>query len=105
VGNEREMIELLEREVPPATVTLVATLGSAGTKFTQGKEWVTIPAVPPTLYVDALGAGDAFLAGLLHSIGAGLPIANAVAGGNVLGSYACTTVGPSFCETLTPDKN
>ncbi|HYH40566.1 MAG TPA: carbohydrate kinase family protein [Burkholderiales bacterium] len=50
----------------------VVTLGAKGSVVYAGGKQIEIPCVEPTEIVDPTGCGDAFRAGLLYGIGAGL---------------------------------
>jgi adenosine kinase len=51
---------------------LVVTLGARGSQVLAGGRRIDIPAVKPDAVLDPTGCGDAFRAGLLYGIGAGM---------------------------------
>jgi adenosine kinase len=62
-----------EEEIAARVRALVVTRGAQGsTIFAEGRR-IEIPAVPPAHVADPTGCGDAYRAGLLHGIEAGLP--------------------------------
>lgn len=94
---EMEMISNstgMSREQVAQTVdTIVVTKGGDGCDLVTTSGTVMIPPVPTDDAVDPTGAGDAFRAGLIKGITAGLPMERAVQMGNVAGHYAVRKFG------------
>ncbi|HNC22445.1 MAG TPA: PfkB family carbohydrate kinase [Accumulibacter sp.] len=66
---------------------LVLTLGSRGAlAFPRAGNCVAAPAYPVTA-LDSIGAGDAFAAGLLYGLGAGIPLPDALDQANACGAF------------------
>jgi len=59
-------------ELAKLVKALVVTLGARGSVIYSGGQKIEIPCVKADAVVDPTGCGDAFRAGLLYSIGAGL---------------------------------
>jgi adenosine kinase len=68
--------------------TLVTTLGEKGSLIRQGGTELAIPPARATAVKDPTGAGDAFRAGLLMGLAAGLPLEKAGRLGSVSAVYA-----------------
>lgn len=82
--------------------TLVVTLGAAGARLEQkGVEAWTVEAVPGVTAVDPTGVGDAFRAGFLAAVAAGLTHRRATQTGCVLAAYVVEGVGTQE-YTFTP---
>ncbi len=77
----------------PAIV--VVKLGAEGSVVLCGEESVALPALP-TEARDAVGAGDAFDAGFLHSLMQGWPLAEALAFGNAVASIYVSRLDDRF---------
>ncbi|AEE46445.1 carbohydrate kinase family protein [Cellulomonas fimi] len=71
----------------------VCTSGAAGALARDADGWWDVPAAPVDAVVDADGAGDAFLAGLLHAVLDGLPHPQALARASAAGALAVTSPG------------
>ncbi|WP_421741118.1 carbohydrate kinase family protein [Cellulomonas sp.] len=69
----------------------VCTDGAAGALALDADGWIEVPAAPAGDVVDTNGAGDAFLAGLLSGVLAGLPVEGALARASAAGAIAVTT--------------
>jgi len=68
--------------------TLITTLGEKGSIIRQGGAELAIPPARATAVKDPTGAGDAFRAGLLMGLAAGLPLEKAGRLGSVSAVYA-----------------
>ena len=83
--------------------TRVVTLGAAGVRVErQGADPVVVSAVPGVAAVEPTGVGDAFRAGFLGAVVAGLSLACAAQIGCVLAAYVVERVGTqeySFTRT------
>ncbi len=107
--NEQEAVALLENQLSKKIYTLaeitsaineftnkqevkfplVITLGEAGCLLVTEGEIIQIPAIMWDRPIDALGAGDSFLAGYLSSICAGADIVEAGIIGNLVAGISC----------------
>jgi ribokinase len=87
--NALDAIRILSRHVPCPIVKL----GSMGCLFCDGTGIYHVPAVGEFQSVDATGAGDAFLAGLLYGLYNGSSLERAVRLGNITGGKCVTGVG------------
>jgi fructoselysine 6-kinase len=70
----------------------VVTLGAAGSLAQSAAGTWRQPAIPVEV-VDSLGAGDAFIAGVIAALLAGEDVASALRAGAHAGAEACTRVG------------
>ncbi len=66
----------------------VCTDGAAGALALDAAGWIEVPAVHVEPVVDTNGAGDAFLAGLLSGVLAGLPVEASLARASTVGALA-----------------
>jgi adenosine kinase len=74
--------------------TRVVTLGPRGVRVERrGKEPVVVSAVPGVRAVEPTGVGDAFRAGFLGAVVAGVPLRSAAAIGCVLAAYVVEGIG------------
>jgi adenosine kinase len=74
--------------------TRVVTLGPAGARVERaGEEPIVVKAVPDVAAVEPTGVGDAFRAGFLGAVVAGLPLESAAQVGCVLAAYVVERVG------------
>ncbi|MDC7121085.1 PfkB family carbohydrate kinase [Cellulomonas fimi] len=71
----------------------VCTAGASGALARDADGWWDVPVAPVDDVVDADGAGDAFLAGLLHAVLDGLPHPAALARASACGALAVGTPG------------
>ncbi len=71
---------------------LFVTLGPQGCLWNSGGEWGSVPP-PPVKVVDTTGAGDCFMAGVIHTYLAGGTVAEMAAFGVRTGSAATTQRG------------
>ncbi|WNE99744.1 sugar kinase [Streptomyces luomodiensis] len=72
--------------------TVVVKLGALGALALRHGETHRAPARPVTV-VDAVGAGDAFVAGYLSGVVGGAPVADCLSTGNLLGAAVCAAPG------------
>jgi len=107
LGNEEELSLLTGEREPAAQVRsvlssgvglLVSKLGANGVRADTGRESFTVPPVPVRV-VSAIGAGDAFAAGLLYGLHRGLPVADCLRWGN---AAAAIVVGRVSCSDAMP---
>jgi 2-dehydro-3-deoxygluconokinase len=70
---------------------------------TTGGEHSTFIATPPVEVVEVIGAGDAFAAGYLHGVLAGLSSEASLAAGHRLASRALTTMADYLREVVIDD--
>jgi sugar/nucleoside kinase (ribokinase family) len=70
----------------------VVTLGAGGSLAQSAAGTWRQPAIPVEV-VDSLGAGDAFIAGVIAALLAGEDVASALRAGAHAGAEACTRVG------------
>jgi len=82
-------LEALARRVK----ALVVTLGAKGSLLMAGGRRVEIPAVRPERVVDPTGCGDAFRAGLLYGLAAGMELEAAGRLASLLGSIKIASRG------------
>lgn len=80
----------------------VCTAGAAGALARDVDGWWDVPVAPADRVVDTDGAGDAFLAGLLHGVLDGLPHPAALARASACGALAVATPGVG-AVSATPD--
>lgn len=98
-ANEAEIASLYETDDFDAAAEAVRkevhlaalTRSAAGSTIVSGAETVHVPAAPAQV-VDTTGAGDAYAAGFLHGLTAGLPLAECgriggIAAAEVIGHY------------------
>jgi adenosine kinase len=77
----------------------VVTLGPAGARVERrGEEPIVVPAVPGVDAVEPTGVGDAFRAGFVGAMGAGLSLECAAQVGCVLAAYVVERVGTQEYE-------
>ncbi|MFF5860090.1 carbohydrate kinase family protein [Streptomyces sp. NPDC012751] len=106
--NEYEHGLLLEKtgwsaaDVLARVGTWVTTLGEKGSRIERaGEPPVDVPAVPATEAVDPTGVGDAFRAGYLSCLAAGLDAVRCARTGSVLATRALAAVGTQSYD-ITP---
>jgi adenosine kinase len=81
-------------EVLGRVATRVVTLGSEGVRVERrGEEPIVVPAVPGVPAVEPTGVGDAFRAGFVGALVAGLALRHAAEIGCVLAAYVVERVG------------
>jgi sugar/nucleoside kinase (ribokinase family) len=96
-ASVEEALERLSERLPIAMVKL----SEKGCAIRKNGATEYIPGVPVP-YVDATGAGDAFLAGLLYGIFYGCKPEDSVRLGNITGANAVTRIG---CLTAEMNRN
>jgi 2-dehydro-3-deoxygluconokinase len=103
VGDPDAELAALRRQIKDGA-TVVLTLGEQGCIAADGGGEVARHAGFAATVVDPIGAGDAFLAGLLWALGT-RPLAEALARGAALGALACTVAGDwaAFSEAAVED--
>jgi sugar/nucleoside kinase (ribokinase family) len=79
--------------------TVVVTLGEAGCRVHTGTNTTTLPACPARRVVDPTGAGDAFVAGLVHGLLEREDVIQAAKTGSTLASFVVEVAG---CQTVAP---
>ncbi len=84
----------------PECQLVAVTLGAHGSLVATRKETQTHPGFPIKL-VDAVGAGDAFTAGLVHAYLHGASLAGMAEIGNLCGSFVASQ--PGATPLLSPD--
>jgi adenosine kinase len=99
VGNDYELTMIRERTGLSIddlrSHSLVArTLGSDGSELHTQDGVVTIPAAPVERFTDPTGAGDAYIAGLLHGLRRGLPPEVAGRLGSLAAAWCVEAQGP-----------
>jgi 2-dehydro-3-deoxygluconokinase len=72
--------------------TVVVKLGALGSIAVQGEQTFRAPTQPITV-VDAVGAGDAFVAGYLSELVTGAAVGECLRMGNILGGAVCQQPG------------
>ena len=72
--------------------TVVVKLGALGSVAVQGDQTFRAPTQPITV-VDAVGAGDAFVAGYLSELVTGAAVPECLRMGNILGGAVCQQPG------------
>jgi 2-dehydro-3-deoxygluconokinase len=91
-GGPEEIMRSVAREWAPAARIVVLTRGADGSVGLEGGGEPVIQRAYPSRVVDRLGAGDAFLAGLIWGLERG-PLADAMAAGSALAALKCTVRG------------
>jgi ribokinase len=96
VDNALDAIRILSRHV----ASPIVKLGSEGCLFCDNGIIWHVPAVGEFASVDATGAGDAFLSGLLYGLFMGSGIERSVRLGNIMGGKCVTGVGclTEYCD-------
>jgi adenosine kinase len=108
VGNDYELETIRQRTgrdaATLATHALVAlTRGGHGSEFHGGGTVHQVPAVAPAQFVDPTGAGDAYIAGLLHGLRSGRPAAVAARMGALAATYVIEHLGTQ-AHSYTPGQ-
>lgn len=107
VGREAHDPRLQEKEVTAlihaGTARAIAvSLGRDGAILGTGDGVIRLPALP-VQEQSAVGAGDAFLAGLVVGLARGMPYCKALALGTAAGAAAVTTYGTAQVQRATVD--
>ena len=100
-GRPEEMVRSLAREWALAARIVVLTRGAGGSVGLERGGEPVIQRAYPTRVVDRLGAGDAFLAGLIWGLERGR-LTDAMAAGSALAALKCTVRG-DFAQ-FTPSE-
>jgi len=94
---ELEMIltrtKLTEAEVAEMVEIMITTLGANGSKIVQSGKVVEIPVCPVLDQKDPTGAGDAYRAGLIAGLMAGLDLTQCGRLGSTAAAYAIEQYG------------
>lgn len=77
---------------------IAVTRGEKGSLLLQNGEQSEVAAVPATSVVDPTGCGDAYRAGLLYALAAGLPLDAGARIGSLLGSMKVARRGPQSLD-------
>ncbi len=97
--DDRQTLEEAARElIGRGRVNLLAvTLGHDGAMLasSQGIKWLTPPEIEPK---SAVGAGDSFVAGMVHGLAGGEPVDRAFALGVAAGTATVLTAGSELCR-------
>lgn len=105
VVNETER-DLLAEELRAVSGLVVVTLGPAGAKAYRSARLVAEARPPSVRSVDTVGAGDAFVGGLVTKLAEGTSISHALRWGCAAGAIAVTRRGaqPSMPESSEVDS-
>ncbi|MDR2611700.1 MAG: carbohydrate kinase family protein [Deltaproteobacteria bacterium] len=99
VVNEYELNLFLEKTGLPEeglfryTQTVLVTLGDRGSRLATPRGSQHVLPVPPTRVVNPTGAGDAYRAGVLKGLAAGLPVLSACRLGSAVASFCVEAPG------------
>ncbi len=104
---ELELIQnatgLTRADILARVSALITTLGEKGSVIRQGDQEILVPPAQPREVKDPTGAGDAFRAGLLKGLCAGLPLDKAGRLGSVSAVYAVERHGTQE-HSYTPEE-
>ncbi|MFZ5813172.1 MAG: carbohydrate kinase family protein [Thermodesulfobacteriota bacterium] len=104
---ELELIQnatgLTRADILARVSALITTLGEKGSVIRQGDREILVPPAKPREVKDPTGAGDAFRAGLLKGLRAGLPLEKAGRLGSVSAVYAVERHGTQE-HSYTPEE-
>ena len=108
IGNESEFraladgepLDTARRTLERGPSTVVLKRGGAGVTALTGGGEEDIPGLPVEV-VNGLGAGDAFVASLVHGLLRGLPVAEACRRGNAAGAIVATRLA---CSEAMPTR-
>jgi len=109
IGNDYEIGLILqktgmtEREILEHVQTLVITLGEQGARIITRKEEIQVPAVPVENAVDPTGAGDAYCAGFIKGLLAGLSLETTGKFASAVASYAVESYGTQMHHFTIPE--
>jgi 6-phosphofructokinase 2 len=91
-------------EVKRGRAALIAvTMGDEGAVLASASGWEFLPA-PKVEVLSASGAGDSFVAGMVHGLAAGKPLSDAFALGVAAGSAAVLTLGTRLCTRVDTER-
>ena len=90
----RESTGKTRGELAALTDCLITTCGGSGSVVRQGGDETHIGIARPARIVDPTGCGDAFRAGLLKGLAAGLPLCDCARLGAVCAAYCVEHIGP-----------
>lgn len=92
-----------EQDIVSRTSFLIVTLGAEGSRLLTQKEEERIQSVATTDVLDPTGAGDAFRAGLIRGILAGMPLTQAAKLGSAVAVYAVECYGTQNHHFTLPE--
>jgi 2-dehydro-3-deoxygluconokinase len=92
VGSELGAAEAARAIAELGPTQVIIKLGADGCVALIDGEWFEVPAVPVQV-IDTVGAGDAFVAGYLAELLAGLPARQRLATAVTTGAFACLSPG------------
>jgi 6-phosphofructokinase 2 len=91
-------------EVKRGRAALIAvTMGDEGAVLASASGWEFLPA-PKVEVLSASGAGDSFVAGMVHGLAAGKTLSDAFALGVAAGSAAVLTLGTRLCTRADTER-
>jgi 2-dehydro-3-deoxygluconokinase len=91
-GDDRELVAQVHTRLCSQASLVVLTMGSGGAVGRTSDQTIEVAALKPEL-VDPLGAGDAFVAGLIFAHSQGLNADECLRSANALAALACTVRG------------
>ncbi|MHB0877997.1 MAG: carbohydrate kinase family protein [Anaerolineae bacterium] len=89
----REKTGLDEARVRAAVDVLIVTKGEQGSQVFEGDRCLTVPSMPPTRVVDPTGVGDAYRAGFIKGLIAGLDLDTCGRMGSTAACFVLEQVG------------
>jgi ribokinase len=92
VDDEASARQAAERLLAAGARHVIVTLGAKGAQWSSAAGTVRIPSVAVSA-VDTTAAGDAFCGGLAWALGGGVPVAEAVRQGCLVGALSATRLG------------
>jgi adenosine kinase len=98
----RQRTQWTEAELLRRSKVLVTTAGPDGCEIASEGSSIAVPAVPATVRHDAVGAGDAFRAGIVGGLVLGLDVTRSAQLGAAMASFAVEADGPQEYE-LDPE--
>lgn len=108
--NQKEALKITNTHTPQAAANVleqyldhvIVKLDCGGCLIQEQGKLQVLPILPNVQAVDATGAGDAFMSGLLYGLYHNYPFADCVRFGNVMGGYCVQAVG---CLTCAPTEH
>jgi len=100
VGNEEEVKRFAGKD--SFSGLLIQTSGARGALAQYQENKFSVPATIPDHYVDSIGAGDAFLAGVLDKATVTDDLQQILLKGGKFGALACSYEGTDFCNQELP---